>query len=330
VNVARGSELSERIRRRAASTLAKNVIAGPGGFSGLISLDTSAYREPVLVTTVDGVGTKLKIAFEAGKHDTVGIDLVAMCVNDLICCGARPLAFMDYLATGELVLEVAERIIEGVVEGCRQASASLLGGETAEMPGFYAPGEYVERSAIVDGTALRPGDRVIGLESSGLHSNGYSLVREVVFEKLKLRVGDFVPELGGCLGEVLLTPTRIYVRQVLELAASVGVHGMAHITGGSFPEKVPRIVPPGCCVVLRKGTWEVPAVFRFLQDRGDIAEEEMFSTFNMGIGMIVVTSADKCSPAIDNLGRLGVRAWPIGWVEERRPGEGAMRFEGAM
>lgn len=339
VDIAKAHELSERIRRRAAGTLLDSVIAGPGGFAGLISLDMAGYREPVLVSTVDGVGTKLRIAFQMDKHDTVGIDLVAMCVNDLICCGAKPLVFMDYLATGKLVAEVAECIIEGVVEGCRQAGAVLIGGETAEMPGFYASGEYdlagfavglVERQAIVDGATIRPGDRVIGLEASGLHSNGYSLVRQVVFEKSELNTEQFVPELGGCLGEVLLTPTRIYVRGVLGVAERVGLHGIAHITGGSFQEKVPRIVPSGCRVVVQKGTWEVPPVFRFLQDRGEITEQEMFNTFNMGIGMIVLTSAEDCSAAIDVLRSHGITAWPIGWVEERQSSEGAIRFEGSL
>jgi phosphoribosylformylglycinamidine cyclo-ligase len=336
VDVAGAHDLAERIRRQAARTLVDSVIAGPGGFAGLVRLDMAGYREPVLVSTVDGVGTKLKIAFQMDKHDTVGIDLVAMCVNDLICCGAKPLAFMDYLATGKLVPELAERIIEGIVEGCCQAEAALVGGETAEMPGFYSRGEYdlagfavglVERGAVVDGTAICPGDRVIGLESSGLHSNGYSLVREVVFDKCKLGLDEEVPELGGCLGDVLLTPTRIYVREVLALAGRLGLHGIVHITGGAFEEKVPRVVPPGCCVVVRKGTWDVPPVFRFLQDRGELTDEEMFGTFNMGIGMIVISSAEDCRAAIDGLASHGVTAWPIGWVEERKADKGASRFE---
>jgi phosphoribosylformylglycinamidine cyclo-ligase len=313
---------------------------GVGGFASLFDLDPAGwlfsrkYKHPVLVTCTDGVGSKLKVASLAGKFDTVGIDLVAMSVNDLICTGGEPLVFLDYLAMPKDDPPLTERLVKGIADGCVEADCSLVGGETAILPDFYQPGDFdlagfaagiVERDRVIDGRHILPGDKVIGLASSGIHSNGYSLVRKVVFEAAKLTVGDSVPELGKTVGEELLAPTRIYVKPVRKVVSHYPVkkgviRGLANITGGGLPDNVSRILPPGRRVFLNRGSWPVPPVFGWLQKLGNIADEEMARVFNMGIGFVVI-----CAPAFANsiVGQLddeGVAAWPIGEVKEGEPG----------
>jgi len=276
------------------------VLGGIGAFAGFVQVP-AGYREPVLVSSTDGVGTKLKVAFMADRHDTVGIDLVAMSVNDLLVHGAEPLYFLDYIGLAQLDPARVEALVRGVAEGCRQAGCALIGGETAELPGLYAAGEYdlagfavgvVERERIIDGAAVKPGDAVLGLASSGLHSNGFSLARRIVFDELKLGLDAILPGTARPLGEVLLEPTRIYVRAVLPVRARV--HAMAHVTGGGITGNLPRVLPEGCRALIRRGAWTVPPVFAALQDAGGVAEAEMFRTFNMGVGyLLVVPSAQE-------------------------------------
>jgi phosphoribosylformylglycinamidine cyclo-ligase len=305
------------------STFRPEVLADIGGFGGLFALNTVKYREPVLVAGADGVGTKLKIAFLTDKHDTIGQDAVAMCVNDIIVQGAEPLFFLDYLAVGALDPERVAAIVGGVAAGCRLAGCALLGGETAEMPGFYAPGEYdlagfavgvAERAHIVDGAGVRAGDVLIGLPSSGLHSNGYSLARHVFLTQAGWTVERFVPELGRTLGEELLEPTRIYARAVLAVLSGVPVRGMAHITGGGLVENLPRCLPDGLGAVLDRPAWEVPPVFSLLQSLGKVDEQEMMRTFNMGLGLILVVPANAADKASHLLREAGERPLVVGEV----------------
>ena len=267
----------------------KRIVSGIGGFSGLYPMELAGYKKPFLVASTDGVGTKLKIAQLVRKHNTVGIDLVAMCVNDVITCGAKPMFFLDYFATGKLDVGVAEEVIKGIHKGCLQGACPLIGGETAEMPGFYKKGEYdlagfcvgiVERKEVIDGKKIKPGDIIFGLPSSGLHSNGFSLVRKIFSQR----------ELRG-LGKELLKPTKIYVKDVLSVRSIV--RGIAHITGGGFIDNIPRILPRGCQAIIHKGSWRVPGIFQVVQKKGKIKEEEMFHTFNMGIGMVLIVSPAK-------------------------------------
>jgi phosphoribosylformylglycinamidine cyclo-ligase len=318
-------------------TFTPRVIERLGGFAGLFSLDfadrlfAKNYRRPVLVASTDGVGTKLKVAFMMGKHDTVGIDLVAMSVNDCLCMGAEPLFFLDYVAMQKDDPALTTAIVRGVADGCQQAECALLGGETAILPDFYKPGEYdlagfcvgvVERYKIVDGTATRSGDLVLGLASTGLHSNGYSLARKVVFEMAALQVDSLVLDLGRTVGEALLEPTRIYAQAIKAVLAHYRVkrviRGIAHITGGGLVENVPRVLPPGCTAAIRKGSWPVPPIFPWLQRLGNIDESEMFRVFNMGIGMVLVVRPYYADHIIHELGRRGVQSWTIG---EIRSGE---------
>jgi phosphoribosylformylglycinamidine cyclo-ligase len=286
----------------------------------------------VLVSGTDGVGTKLKIAQLMRRHDTIGIDLVAMCVNDIAVCGAEPLFFLDYFATGKLNPDEARDVIAGVADGCRQAGCALIGGETAEMPSMYADGEYdlagfavgvVDRSRIIDGRSIAPGDVILGLASSGLHSNGYSLVRKLLFDVEGLAVDDHLPELGGALGPVLLTPTRIYAKTVLSLMQSHTLKGIAHITGGGITENLPRVLPPGCAAVIDPRAWTPPPIFRVLQSRGEIADDEMRRTFNMGIGLTLVVAADAAQAVRAAAESLGERAFVIGRIE---PGAPSVRY----
>jgi phosphoribosylformylglycinamidine cyclo-ligase len=302
VDVGLGEEYVRRIKSLAESTFGPRVLTKLGGFTACYSLDHIGHQTPVLVASTDGVGTKLKIAFMVDRHDTVGIDLVAMCVNDILVSGAQPLFFMDYIATGKLELEKAVSIIEGIVKGCKEAGCSLTGGETAEMPGFYGQGEYdlvgfvlgiANRGEMIDGSEISPGNRLIGLASSGLHSNGYSLVRKIVFDQLNLHVKDWVEELGRTIGEELLEPTRIYVKAVMSLQQEFRLRGIAHVTGGGIKGNLPRILPPTYKASLRKGSWQVPPIFSFLQREGRIPEEEMWRTFNNGIGMILVSRVKR-------------------------------------
>jgi len=323
VNIDAGEELVSKIKPLAKKTFDENVLFGIGGF-GAGYLIPKGYREPVLVSGTDGVGTKLKVAQLANVHDTVGIDLVAMCVNDILTVGAKPLFFLDYFATGKLSVEVAESVVRGIAKGCEMAGCSLIGGETAEMPDFYREGEYdlagfavgiVEREKYVTGKEVKPGDIVIGLKSSGIHSNGYSLVRKLFFEMLNLKVDDYVEELGGKVYEVLLKPTKIYVKSILKLVEEVKVKGMAHVTGGGIPGNLSRVIPKNVNAVIEK-SWEIPDIFRFIQREGNVPEEEMFRTFNMGIGYVVIVSKEEKERAKEILREMGEEVSEIGRIEE--------------
>ena len=315
VSIKAGDELVGRIKEIAKTTFGKGVIGGVGSFSALFSIDKEDYNEPVLVSAADGVGTKLKISALCEKYDTVGIDLVAMCVNDILTSGASPLFFLDYLAAGKLNLKQAEEIVSGIAEGCRQAKCSLIGGETAEMPGVYAGGEFdiagfcvgiVERKKIIDGCRIVPGDIILGIPSSGLHSNGYSLVRKVLLEKRGFKVGDEIAAFGCSLGEELLRPTEIYTSFISEIVNKVDIHGMAHITGGGWYGNIPRVLPEGCSAIVRKGSWTVPPIFNLLKTEGNISEDEMFNVFNMGIGYVIfIGKGDENKLAGANLVKLG-------------------------
>ncbi|MFW6297453.1 MAG: phosphoribosylformylglycinamidine cyclo-ligase [Desulfosalsimonas sp.] len=327
VDIDKANEFVKSVKKIASKTPRTGVMGEIGGFSGLFSLNTADYKNPVLVSSTDGVGTKLKIAFMMDKHDTVGIDLVAMCVNDVIVQGARPLFFLDYLAMGTLDVKIAEKIIEGIAEGCRQAQCALIAGETAEMPGIYNENEYdlagfavgvVDDDRIVDGSEIRGGYKLIGFGSSGLHSNGYSLVRKICFEDLKLNIDSYVPELGKPLGQELLTPTMIYAETVKRLIRDFPIHGLAHITGGGIAENMLRVIPSACSLVLYKDSWEVPPVFRFLQDAGRVSEEEMLRTFNNGIGMIAVVPEENALEILERSSGANKKAWIIGEVIQRR------------
>ncbi len=323
VDIDEGDRLVELIEPLARKTLRPEVLAGIGGFGGLFALDVARWKEPVLVSGTDGVGTKLKVAFAADRHATVGIDLVAMCVNDVAVVGAEPLFFLDYFATGKLSAEQAAEVVKGIAEGCRQAGCALIGGETAEMPGLYAPGEYdlagfavgcVERSRIVDGRAVEPGDAVVGVASSGLHSNGYSLVRRALLEKHPLDARP--PELEGrSLADALLEPTRIYAKDVLALLDRVPVKAFAHITGGGLPGNVPRSLPRDTKAVLEERRWPRPPIFDLVQREGGVAREEMFRTFNMGLGLVAVLAASDVAAAQALLSARGLASWLVGGIE---------------
>jgi phosphoribosylformylglycinamidine cyclo-ligase len=324
VDIDAGTETVRRIRSLARSTFTPGVLSEIGSFGGLFHLGASRYRDPVLVSSADGVGTKLKVAFMARRHDTVGIDLVNHCVNDILVQGAVPLFFLDYLATGRLSPDVAEQIVSGMAQGCRDNECALLGGETAEMPGFYADGEYdlagfivgiVERDRIVDGRALGPGDVLLGLASSGLHTNGYSLARRIMFDQLRLRVDQYVPELGATAGEALLATHRSYRRVLAGPLEHGWLKGLAHITGGGITDNLPRILPGGVGAVIDTASWEVPAIFRFLQAAGGVPDADMRRTFNMGIGMIAACRAGDAPEVLEQLRRSGDDARIIGELE---------------
>ena len=323
VDISAGNRSVELMKESVRSTFRPGVLTDIGGFGGLFALDKAKYQEPVLVSGTDGVGTKLKVAMLLDKHDTIGIDAVAMCVNDILVQGAEPLFFLDYLAVGKLVPENVADIVAGVAEGCRQAGCALIGGETAEMPGFYAPGEYdiagfvvgvVDRVKIIDGKQIEAGDKLIGLPSSGLHSNGYSLARKALWEAAGYKVEQYLPELGRTVGEEMLEPTRIYVRQVLPLLEKFNLKGLAHITGGGLTENIPRILPPGTGVELDRQQWPVPPVFKLIQEVGNVADAEMLRTFNMGIGMVLVVSALEVDGVMSELAAMGEKAYLIGEV----------------
>ncbi|MBR2060488.1 MAG: phosphoribosylformylglycinamidine cyclo-ligase [Tidjanibacter sp.] len=328
VNLEAGYEVVKRIKKHVASTARAGVMGNIGAFGGMFDLASLGYKEPILVSGTDGVGTKLKIAFEMDKHDSVGVDAVAMCVNDVLAQGAEPLFFLDYVAVGHNEPMKVEAIVSGVAEGCRQAGCALIGGETAEMPGMYEGGEYdiagftcgvVERSKLIDGTKVAVGDVLVGIASSGVHSNGFSLVRKVVADG-GLDLHKAYPETGEKpLGEVLLTPTRIYVRQVLEVIRNCDVHGISHITGGGFDENIPRILLDGQGVEVTEGSWEILPVFRLLERVGGLPHREMFNIFNMGIGMVIALPESDAQKAIDLLTAAGEKASVIGKVVE---GEG--------
>ena len=323
VDVEKGDDFVRSINSMVEGTFRPDVLTKLGGFAGCVSLNLQRYKKPVLVSSTDGVGTKLKIAFAMNRHDTVGIDLVAMCVNDIIVIGAKPLFLLDYLAVSKLVPNRAKKVVGGIAKGCVEAECSLIGGETAEMPGFYKKGEYdlagfvvgiLEEDQMIDGSHIRIGDKLIGIASNGLHSNGFSLVRKVLLERHKLDLKKRVAEIGERLGETLLRPTRIYVKTILDLLKDFSPHGMAHITGGGITGNLPRIIPKGYKAVIRKGTWDVPPIFPFLQERGNISEDEMYKTFNNGIGMILVMPSKDSQNVMARLQALGEKGFIIGEI----------------
>ncbi len=323
VDIEAGNRFVDMIKPLVKSTNRPEVLTDIGGFGGLFSLNKDKYKSPVLVSSTDGVGTKLKLAFQLDRHNTVGIDLVAMCVNDLIVQGAEPLFFLDYLATGMLAPEKAAEVVEGIADGCRQAGCALIGGETAELPGFYSDGEYdlagftvgvVDREAIIDGSAIQVGDAVIGIASNGLHSNGYSLARRIANERLDGGLDAVLPELGEPLGEALLRPTRIYVKSVLNVLRDFTIKGMAHITGGGILENVPRVLPKHCKAVIRKDAWPKLPIFEVLRDAGNLEEKELYRTFNYGIGMVMVVPKDSAEDVLGRLQGLNEKAYRIGEI----------------
>lgn len=332
VNIEAGDKFVKRLSGLVQRTMRPEVLSGVGPFSALFKLDTAKYREPVLVSGTDGVGTKLKVAFMADVHDTVGIDLVAMCVNDILTGGAEPLFFLDYFATGRLKTETALKVVEGMAVGCEEAGCALIGGETAEMPGFYAEGEYdlagfavgvVEKDEIVDGSGIIEGDVLLGIPSSGLHSNGYSLVRKVFFDIKKFDISAYFDEVGGTLGEELLKPTRIYVKAVRDVMKKVDIKGMAHITGGGIPGNVPRALPDGLRAVVKEGSWPEPPVFGLLRALGDVDEDEMRRTFNMGVGFVLVVGKSEADALIGALRQNGLDSYLIGDISK---GEGGVVY----
>jgi phosphoribosylformylglycinamidine cyclo-ligase len=330
VDIDAGDALVERIKPLAKKTMREGVLAGIGGFGALFEVP-KRYREPVLVSGTDGVGTKLKLAFHLDKHDTVGIDLVAMSVNDILVQGAEPLFFLDYFACGKLDVDTAAQVVGGIAHGCEQAGCALIGGETAEMPGMYPAGEYdlagfavgaVEKSLIIDGKSIIPGDVVLGLASSGAHSNGYSLLRRII-ERANpdFNVAHFPDPRGRALRDVVMEPTRIYVKPLLALMQSLRVKGMAHITGGGLVENLPRVLADNLTAVLHRDAWSMPPLFSWLQQHGGVADAEMHRVFNCGIGMAVVVAAVDAGRAMAELGAAGETVWRIGEIAERAPGQ---------
>lgn len=330
VDIDAGNSFVKLIKPFVKATSRPEVMADIGGFGGLFSLNSSKYKNPVLVSGTDGVGTKLKLAFMADRHDSVGIDLVAMCVNDIIVQGAEPLFFLDYLATGKLDPAKAADIVKGISQGCIQAGCALIGGETAEMPGFYADGEYdiagftvgvVDRDNLIDGSSITVGDTLIGIASSGLHSNGYSLARKVIFERMGLGIDSIIPETGKTVADELLTPTKIYVKSVLNLLRDFTINGIAHITGGGLLENIPRILPHGCKAIVRKGSWPTLPIFTILQNAGNIEEAEMHRTLNCGIGMVLAVPGDQTDDILIRLSGLNENAYIIGEVAKCEQGK---------
>jgi phosphoribosylformylglycinamidine cyclo-ligase len=323
VDIEAGNEVVRRIRTLARGTFTAGVLSDIGSFGGLFRLDSAQVNDPVLVASADGVGTKLRVAFQAGVHRTIGVDLVNHCVNDILVQGAQPLFFLDYLATGRLDPDVAVQVVEGLSSACRENGCALLGGETAEMPGFYGDGEYdvagfivgvVSRDRLIDGRTIRPGDTLIGLPSSGLHTNGYSLARRIAFEIAGLRVDSFVPDLGRTIGAALLEPHRSYLPVIRPLLSSGVIKGMAHITGGGITDNLPRIFPEGTAAVIDRSAWQVPPIFQWLQRTGTVPDDDMLRTFNMGIGLIVACEEGQSDGLISALARAGEPAVRIGRV----------------
>ena len=323
VDIDKANVFVDAIKKIASRTPRSGVMGEIGGFGGLFSLNTTEYKHPVLVSSTDGVGTKLKIAFLMDKHDTIGIDLVAMSVNDVAVQGAKPLFFLDYLAMGKLNSRVAEDIVKGVADGCCQSQCALIGGETTEMPGLYRDNEYdlagfsvgvVENDKIVDSSEIRVGHQLVGIASSGLHSNGYSLVRKICFDVLKLKVDAHIPEFGKTLGEELLTPTKIYSETILRMIKDLPIHGLAHITGGGIDDNVVRVLPASVKVEIKKGSWEIPPVFKFLKEAGNIKDSVMSRTFNNGIGLIAIVPASAAQDVVARVAGMNEKAYIIGEV----------------
>ncbi|WP_342630628.1 phosphoribosylformylglycinamidine cyclo-ligase [Marinobacter alkaliphilus] len=320
VDIDAGNDLVNRIKNTAARTRRPEVLGGLGGFGAMVSIP-AGYREPVLVSGTDGVGTKLRLAMQLEKHDSIGIDLVAMCVNDLIVGGAEPLFFLDYYATGKLNVDIAAQVVDGIGKGCELSGCALVGGETAEMPGMYEGEDYdlagfcvgiVERSEVIDGSRTQPGDVMLALGSSGPHSNGYSLIRKII----EVSGADLSQPMGdSTLADALMAPTRIYVKNTLQLIREVDVRALSHITGGGLPENIPRVLPAGTVAAIDTQSWELPPVFQWLQNSGGVASEEMYRTFNCGIGMIVCVPADQKELAMDALNAMGEKVWQVGVIE---------------
>ncbi|MHB8769690.1 MAG: phosphoribosylformylglycinamidine cyclo-ligase [Syntrophales bacterium] len=335
VDIDRGNLFVDRIRPLLKAASRREVMSGIGGFGGLFHLDISKNRDPVLVSSTDGVGTKLKIAQMMDKHDTVGVDLVAMSVNDVVVQGAEPLFFLDYIATGKILVDTSVQIVEGIVRGCQEAGCALIGGETAEMPGFYPDGEYdlagfcvgvVEADKLIDGSEIRVGDRIIGIASSGLHSNGFSLARRVLFEEGKLRPDQTHETIEQSIGLELLTPTRIYVKAVLNILKNFRIRGIVHITGGGFLDNIPRILPGPCRASIKLGSWPLLPIFQLIQELGNIDPLEMLRVFNMGIGMIIVVAEKDETEVMERLEKLGEKAYSVGVIEKREDKQSAVSF----
>jgi phosphoribosylformylglycinamidine cyclo-ligase len=334
VDIAAGNEAVERMKKHVQRTFRPEVLTDLGGFGGLFRLDTTKYKKPVLVSGTDGVGTKLKLAFAMDKHDTIGIDAVAMCVNDVVVQGAEPLFFLDYLACDKVIPEKIEAIVKGIADGCAQAGCSLIGGETAEMPGMYAEGEYdiagfavgvADEDKLITGASVQPGDVLIGIASSGVHSNGFSLVRKILFADHGMSLEQHVDVLGKSLGEELLTPTKIYVKPILALLESFEIKAMAHITGGGFTENIPRVLPEDAQAVIDMGTWPILPIFTLVQELGKISQDDMFRTFNMGIGMVLVVRQEDAVRVVERLQQLGEQPYLIGQI---RAGERKVVYNG--
>ncbi len=335
VDINKGNAFVDQIKDVVSSTHQRGVLNDIGGFSSLFAIDTEKYKNPVIVSSTDGVGTKLAVATMCNIHNSIGIDLVAMCVNDIIVGGATPLCFLDYFSVGTLELEVATAVVEGIAEGCRQAKCSLVGGETAEMPGLYKPGDYdlagfaigvIDREKIIDGSEISVGNTIIGLQSNGLHSNGFSLVRKVCFQDNDYNVNDHIIELGCTLGEELLRPTRIYVQSILNALKQYPINGMVHNTGGGFIDNVPRILPKGCKAIIDRDSWQVPPIFSFIQDKGDIPRDEMYRTFNMGIGLIAIVEDVNASELLHHFEALGEHPSIIGKIERKDESESSVEL----
>lgn len=331
VDVHAGYKAVELMKKHIAKTMRREVLTDIGGFGGLFSLENISIKKPVLVSGTDGVGTKLKLAFVLDKHDTVGIDCVAMCVNDVVCSGAQPLFFLDYIATGKLDPFKVESIVKGITDGCIMAGCALIGGETAEMPGFYPENEYdlagfcvgiVNKDDIIDGSSIKSGDKLIGIASSGVHSNGFSLVRKL-FSEDKQALDKYYEELNAPIGEVLLTPTKIYVKTILKLIEKYNIKGIAHITGGGFIENIPRMIPDGLKAVIYRGTWPVLPIFKLISEKGNVSEMDMYNTFNMGIGMVLAVDAYVSEEIISFINEVGEKAYLIGEIDE---GEGRIEI----
>lgn len=337
VDIEAGNRFVELLKPIVSKTFKPGVITGIGGFAGLFSLNVQNTKNPVLVSSTDGVGTKLKIAFMLDKHDTIGIDLVAMCVNDIIVQGATPLFLLDYLSMGKLDVNKAQDIVKGISVGCQESDCSLIGGETAEMPGFYAEGEYdlagfvvglVDNEDLLEGSEIAVGHQLIGIGSSGLHSNGYSLVRKIFFDDLKMSVEDYVEDFGRTLGEELLEPTRIYTRTISNLRKDFRIYGISHITGGGLIDNIPRILPKPCKAVIDKSTWSPQPIFSYIQKAGQIPDLEMMRTFNNGLGMVIVVAEEDTDEVLLRLKAVNETAYHIGSVEARDDQEKTVQFTG--
>jgi phosphoribosylformylglycinamidine cyclo-ligase len=335
VDIDAGNLFVKRIQPIVSKSFRPGVISNMGGFAGLFSLNLQNYKNPVLVASTDGVGTKLRIAFMMDKHDTVGIDLVAMCVNDIVVQGAHPLFMLDYIATGKLDVDRSVDVVKGIVAGCEEAECALIGGETAEMPDFYKEGEYdlagfvvglAENDQLLVGSEVAMGHQLVGIASSGLHSNGYSLVRKIFFDRLKMSVSDYVEEFGRTLGEELLEPTRIYAKTIKNVIRSYRISGIAHITGGGLIDNVPRILPKQCKVVVNSSTWPIPPVFQFLREAGKLSSTEMMRTFNCGLGMVLIVNGEDTEEVLSRLSAMGETAYHVGEVVSRDDDEEPIQF----